>query len=239
MIYEWYTGSDPSKEIAREFEKVCFRSREKLTPQEIIHRIEELAKREQDANMRAKFLTAAARVRLQNPGKTSPGPPMREVVKLYDPLAANFPWVVTDYLEACLWAAIEVGEAEGEKALPAVGPYALAIALWHQGRLDQTTACWAMGVVAESLLELGKQLQSRVLLEMSVAAAIRAHHWDSEDTRMLEVLAEAHKLLGDLGSEARVLRELRELEPQRKTTAIGQIKDSFRTILRLFGLKKR
>lgn len=239
MVYEWYTGSDSSKQIAKRFEKLYYRSRGKLPVDVIIREIEELAQGEQDPNMRAKFLTAAARLRLQNPGKAPQGLSMGDVVKLYDPLAANFPWVITDYLEACLWCAIQVGEREGEEAWRCVGPYALALALWHQGRLDQTTACWAVAVLAESLLELGKELQSRVLLEMAAAAAIRAHHWDSEDPRVLEVLAEAHKLLGDVSVEARVQRELGELGLKKKINAVDGIKDSFKLFLRLFGLIKK
>lgn len=238
MIYEWYTGSDGSKQIAREFEKVYFRSRGKLTPEAIISRIEELAKSEGDVNMRAKFLTAAARLRLQQPGATGRGPSMTEVVELYDPLAANFPWVVTDYLEACLWAAIETGKSEGDNAWLSVAHYVFPLALWHQGRLDRTTTTWAVRAVAESFLELGKRFSSRVLLEMAVVAAIRAHHWDPDEPATLELLVEAYKLLGNRGAEARIFRDLCELEPKRKAKAQGVLRKSIETMLLIFGLRK-
>lgn len=238
MIYQWYTGSDETKSIAKEFEKVYFRSRGRLSTESIIRKIEELAQAEQDPNMRAKFLTAAARLRRESTGTSSSGMPMRELVKLYDPLAPNFPWVVSDYLEACLWAAIEAVGAEGDDAWLAAGPYFLALAVWYPGRLDHTVATWAIGGLAAVLLELGKKYQSRVLLELAVAAGIRAHHGDSEDARVLEVLAEAHRLLGDVGAEARVLRDLRELDPQAAAKAPSALSESFRTFLRLFGFSK-
>lgn len=239
MIYEWYTGSDRTKGIAREFEKVFFRLRNKLPVEEIIRRIKELAQREQDANMRAKFLTAAARLHLQHPEKVEQGLSMGEVVKLYDPLAANFPWVVTDYLEACLWASMEAGQTGDEQARLAATPYVLALALWQQGRLDQTTAIWAIRMVAESLLELGRKFGSRTLLEMAVVAAVRAHHWDPDEPATLEVLAEAHGLLGDIGAERRVFDELCELDPRKKSQAKGLLRESLENMLTLFGLRKK
>lgn len=238
MIFEWYTGSDKRKRRAKEFHELYFRSREELPRETIIRRIEQLAEQERDRNMRAKFLVAAERLRLrlgsEAPDRVSPEDLLRE----FDPYAANFPWVAREYLEVCLSAVAEMREGQKKDAWLLGTGQAFAQALWSQSGLDEDTANDAVGMVANALVLLGEELHSAVLLQMAVVAAIRAHHGDPEDPAPLRVLARAYNKLGDTASEARVLELLREVEFGDESELESRIEvstEKFRSLLGLEG----
>lgn len=239
MIFEWYTGSQKSSKKAKQFYKLFFRLREQLPLETLIRRIERLAKRERDRNVRAKFLAAARSLRLRLGDRASHSYPAEKLLKEFDPYAANFPWVIGEYLDTCLSAVAESAkDHEREEVGLSNAPHALAQVLWSDVGLDEDTSNDAVGMLASALLHLGEEFDSPVLLRMAVVAAIRAHHGDPEDPAALWVLARAYKRLGDTVSEARVLDQLRQVEFEAEGESQSRIQaftERFESLLGLGG----
>lgn len=238
MIFEWYTAPGGSKKRAKKFYRLYFKSGEELPLEKVIRKIKALAWRERDRNMRAKFLAAAKRLQVRLESEPSDRCPAGDLLREFDPYGANFTWVVPEYLEVCLSAVPETADAQGEQAWPAGARYAFAQALWSQNGLDEDTTNDAVGMVASALVFLGEQLDSPILLEMAIVAAIRAHHGDPEDPAPLRVLARAYNKLGDTASEARVVEQLREVEFEEESESESRIEaftEKFQSLLGLEG----
>ncbi|MGC8917369.1 MAG: hypothetical protein ACP5NF_10370 [Thermoanaerobaculum sp.] len=213
MVFEWYSGSDPTGRIARRYAQLAGFLREKMALREWVGAMEELVGEERDPNMRGKFLARMADECCLAGDRELGLVYARRALESFDLMAGNFLRVVPEYVMACGVVARWLLEEGDDEELINHADAVWGLVLWGMwGKADRYTLEDGIGLLSYLLATLSEREAEGVIRRLALATAVRWHHMDSEDPRPLAVAAEMLSRLGDRKACEAVLEMLREID---------------------------
>lgn len=211
MIFEWYSGSDTTGYIPRRVTELLSRAHDGEKPELAVDELLKLVEEEKDPNMKGKICYAAATVAANAGNDRRYEELCRRALEYFDPLAANFPDVVEEYVWSNFGAIDKTGDASDEKIERNI-PLKLAGLVWADkaGVGEDHYVAFLEGLGSFFAL-CGERYGLPVFWRLSLICALRAHHRSSEDVYCLGLIARAKQELGDKEGLERVRRMVEEL----------------------------
>lgn len=180
MIFEWYSGSDPTKGAAKKVHELVYAESSGTAAEAIASELLALCEREQDPNMRARFLVEVAEVFGRDGQQDKLIEFSRMALAEFDLLAASFPLVLGSFVRACSHAASQVMEQEHVEALVRDAPTLMPILLAPL-HVDPATREAAAALLANVFYELGQRHGEDTLFALAYVTALFCHHLEPDD----------------------------------------------------------
>lgn len=202
MIYEWYSGSDKTLQVAKRLEKLNA-TFDDLSSEERLVAYQGLLDQEHDPNWRASILHTIGWIHRLAERWDTAFDAFKKACETYDPLAANFSDVEDDYCRSHYFVAVETcPEAEPTACLR----YAFKVLPFlNKGHLDEFETALILGNIGSTLNELGHQPANSWAYSVALTFHAVGHHIDPEDPGNLESLLYTYLNIDDRRAAQRVL----------------------------------
>lgn len=214
MIFQWYGGSDNTGRIPRRLNELLVHLRETVPLETLVRELEALAQEEQDPNMRAKIFFEIGRLYGHSGQYGMDLHFFEKAATCFDLLSASFQLVAQEYVRVAFALAGRGVDAAGAPLTQFDdAPHVLAALLWgDQGRLEKIDWVIECLHLAAFFRECADVFHHPLFAQLSLIAAARAHHGDSEEPSGLLALAHAYGRLGDKENLRRVIEMLKEVD---------------------------